>query len=371
MSQPVKQTTLYYRNEAEGSDKIYLVTIDPVAGGKFHVNGWSGPRGGKLKQRPQTESGPVLRDEAEQLFAALVDKKKTQRKTPYSEGDGAANYVPPSTTSPADRPDIGCQLLTPIEDETQVVKIIRGASFAIQEKFDGERGQLIAERSGIFVYNRESRATSISSLIVDEAKRILKRVGPFTIDGEALRDQFVAFDCLTFDGTDIRPWTMRDRHETLVSLTDGDDRATDPIFIAETGFEHDSKVVMTQRLYERGAEGVVAKRIDDPYQVGRSRENFKIKFWSTASVLVTGKNAKDSVRIGVFEGGNLIDIGNVKIRNSRMVVKEDDVIEVRYLNCKRGGSLYQPLMQRVRTDIQAPACVLSQIHFKGEPRAPK
>lgn len=361
--EPVKQISLYYRNDSEGADKIYVVTIDEAEGG-YHVNGWSGPRLGSRKQRPQTAGGPVSLERAEQLFAKLVQKKKTQRGSPYSEGAAAASFVPVDR-SEVTNPDIGCLLLTAIEDSDEAVTIIRSKTFAVQEKLDGDRGQLVVETSGVTMFGREGRARGVSNLVASAAMAAAKRKGMFILDGEIIGEIFVAFDCLAFDNVDVRPRPMRERYDLLTKLLPAGHKQSG-ITLAETAFDHDAKIVMVQRLHENGAEGAVFKPSNAPYRIGRQRDHYKYKFWSTLTAVVIRKNEKDSVALGLFDNGQLVDMGNCKIRNSRMVVNEGDLVEVRYLNCNRpGGSLYQPLMLQVRTDIPASDCVIGQVHYKG------
>lgn len=57
-------------------------------------------------------------------------------------------------------------------------------------------------------------------------------------------------------------------------------------------------------------------------------------------------------------------VGNVSIPANREVPAVGTVVEVRYLYAAQGGSLYQPVYLGVRSDIEAPECVVAQLKFK-------
>lgn len=364
--QKIKSTTMYYKGK--GSDKVYVATMYQGDGG-YSVIGANGARGSTLTPRPQNDT-PVDLAQAEKLFDKLVRSKVNHRDTPYVIGpDLNESYEPPANTTPDST--IQPLLLTAIEDADAAAQVVLNDDYAVQEKLDGIRIAIIAEPSGITAYNRSGKARGIADNILNEARRLQKRLSSFALDGECIGADFHAFDMLGLDGEDLRPRDFVTRHHTLVGLLSAlSDVKVRSIHLVPTAFVAKQKAEMVQALFARGAEGAVLRNKLAPYVPGRQPDQYKYKFVQTASCLVTKKNAKDSVAIGLFDtGGQLIDVGNVKIRNSRTVVKEGDVVEVRYLNCLPGGHLYQPFMVAVRDDIDAGACVLAQVHYKGQPRA--
>jgi len=363
----IKSTTLYYKGK--GSDKVYVATIFEADGGGYNVAGANGPRGGTLTPRPQNDT-PVDLATAEKLFDKLVKSKVNHRDTPYVVGlDLNSSYEPPANTTPDST--IQPQLLTAIDDADAAAQVVLDDNYATQEKMDGIRIALVAEASGVVAYNRSGKARGIADNILIEAQRLRQMTGDFSLDGECVGSDFHAFDMLSLDGEDLRPRDFVTRHHTLVGLLSALNRVkVRSIHLLPTGFTEKEKTQMVQSLFARGAEGAVLKNKHAAYVPGRQPTEYKYKFVQTASCLVTKKNAKDSVAIGLFDlRGQLVDVGNVKIRNSRTVVKEGDVVEVRYLNCLPGGHLYQPFMVGVRDDIDSGACLLSQVHYKGQPRA--
>lgn len=367
MSQVVKTVSLYYKNDAAGtigSDKVYIVEMTDAGGGLFHVTGYNGRRNENLTPRPQTEGAPVSRARADEIFNKLVEKKKNDRKSPYKEGEPyniGGSFVPPDA---AERDDVQCQLLTPIDDPERAADVVVDDNYAVQEKYDGKRILLFGERSGIVGYNRSNKAVALPGDLVSAGQKLVKRWGDFQLDGEQVGVEYYAFDLLSLAGDNLREYSFFDRWLAFKALGNSH---FDVIFHATTEFHKQRKVSLVEQLFKRGAEGAVLKHIHSRYLPGRQRDQFKFKFTTTASCIVTGKNEKNSVSIGVFDNGNLIPVGNVTIRNSRTVVKEGDVVEVRYLYAHRGGSLVQPFMIRVRDDVGPNACLISQLKYKGEP----
>ena len=70
---------------------------------------------------------------------------------------------------------------------------------------------------------------------------------------------------------------------------------------------------------------MVFKRIDSPYIPGRPNsggDQLKYKFVQSASVIVTGKNGKRSVKIGLLHGERMVGAGNVTIPPGEKIPEE-------------------------------------------------
>lgn len=59
-------------------------------------------------------------------------------------------------------------------------------------------------------------------------------------------------------------------------------------------------------------------------------------------------------------------VGNVTIPANHQVPVVGAVVEVRYHNTARDGSLYQPMYLGERSDVRQDECVVSQLRFKRE-----
>jgi bifunctional non-homologous end joining protein LigD len=128
------------------------------------------------------------------------------------------------------------------------------------------------------------------------------------------------------------------------------------------------KRAMFETFKQTGSEGVVFKDIDAAYTPGRPNSGgtqLKFKFVESASFIVTARNAKRSVTLGLFDGNELVGAGNVTIPPNHAVPAVGEVIDARYLYCHReSGSIYQPVYLGKRCDIPASECTTGQLKYK-------
>ena len=129
---------------------------------------------------------------------------------------------------------------------------------------------------------------------------------------------------------------------------------------------------MFENLKKKKREGIVFKLVSAPVIVGRPSRGgsqLKYKFYATASVVVTKVNAQRSVAVSVYdnsgEGSLPVAAGNVTIPANQPVPKIGQVLEVRYLNAYKGGSLFQPTSLGVRDDVDPLECVIGQLKYKA------
>jgi bifunctional non-homologous end joining protein LigD len=176
---------------------------------------------------------------------------------------------------------------------------------------------------------------------------------------------FMAFDLLYQDTFDWRsaPWLAR--AERLASL------------VVEG--EHDARIrlnvgsmdgdVMMAMVREHSLEGLVAKRIDSPYQSGRRSQWVKIKPTITGSFLVTGTTPGTGSRQDTFgslvlavvhQDGKLQRVGEVgsgfKAADLRDVVAtlasgSDLIVEVEFQEVTVDGALRFPVFKGIRSDL--------------------
>lgn len=260
-----------------------------------------------------------------------------------------------------------CQLLTAIDDGNEAAAKLLDPNYAVQQKFDGKRIVVHIERSSITAHNREGLTCRISPDIIAEARQFAP-IAPVIFDGEWIRETKTlhAFDLLEINGTDLRPWKFIDRNSQLLATLQA--ARTRLIQLARTEFEQAGKIALLQEIHARNLEGVVLKKIDSPYRIGRQPDQFKHKFTVVSSFVITKKNEKDSVALGLFnDDGQLIDCGNVKIRSRHFRVNDGMVIDVRYLHAFRDSNhVYQPRMVAIRDDLQPEHCLISQLKYKGQ-----
>ncbi len=261
-----------------------------------------------------------------------------------------------------------CQLLTAIDDGNEAAQRLLDPNYAVQQKFDGKRIMLQIERASITAYNREGLTCSVSPNILAEARRF-QIIAPIMLDSEWIRETktLYAFDILEINATNIRPWKFIERQSQLnATLTAAQ---TNTIRPARTEFQQQGKITLLKEIHDHNLEGIVLKKIDSPHRTDRQPDQFKYKFTNVSSFLVTKRNQKDSVDLGLFNNQDqLTDCGSVKIRSKRFNhVHEGMIIDVRYAHAFRDSNhIYQPRMIAIRDDIQPENCALSQLRYKAQ-----
>lgn len=259
-----------------------------------------------------------------------------------------------------------CQLLTPIDDGECVAARLLDKNYAAQQKFDGKRIILTIDRSVVTAHNRNGLVCEVSHPILEQA-RCLQPIAPLTLDGEWLRqtNSLHVFDLLEIDGTNLRQLAFTTRQRQLEATLKVANLPN--ILPVRTAYERDRKVALLQTISDHNLEGIVLKATDSPYRTGRQPDQFKYKFTAVSSFLITGLNQKQSVSLGAYdERGNLVNCGDVKIRNRYFHVKEGMIIDVRYAHAFSSSNLiYHPRMVAIRDDLQPEACTLSQLRYKG------
>lgn len=274
------------------------------------------------------------------------------------------------TTKPA------CQLLTPIDDPNEAVNRLLDPSYALQQKFDGMRILLHIDTDSVTAHTREGLTWRLSKPILAEAQRF-SCIAPVLIDSEWIREinALYAFDLLEIDGVNLRPSPFIDRVRQLARSIHA--ARTSTIIAARTETEQDGKVALLQQIQKHNLEGFVLKRVRSPYREGRQLDQFKFKFTHVSSFLVTRRNDKQSVDLGLYDdAGRLVDVGSVKIRDRRFnELQEGMIIDVRYRHAfKDSNQICEPRMVRIRPskELKPSSCLLSQLRYKAvSPIAPE
>jgi bifunctional non-homologous end joining protein LigD len=346
-------STLYYREGS--SDKVYQAAIEETTGG-FVVNFAYGRRGSTLNTGTKTQS-PVPFDQAQQIFEALIKSKLAKGYTPGEEG------TPYQHTDKEERSTgILPQLCNPI-DSAEVKELIADNHYYLQEKFDGRRILLQKNPQGVVGINRKGLIVGLPKPV---EKAALLYVANFLLDGECIGDVFHAFDILSLGEDNLRTRPCRERLRILQETL----RLCLPhLQLVETVISTAGKTERFLNLRLAHKEGVVFKRADAPYTVGRPASGgswLKHKFTTTGSFIVSAVNSQRSVGLEVFAGKKRVQVGNVTIPANKPVPSLGEIIEVRYLYAFKGGSVYQPVFLHVRDDLNAKDCVIGQLKYKAD-----
>ena len=351
-----EQLSLFYKDG--GSDKFYLISIEPQGGG-FVVPFTFGRRGTTGQSGTKTPSGPVPYEKAKKIFDSVVNEKMAKG---YSPGEGMKPYA--GTPSEKKATGINCQLLNSVE-EHEAERLIQHPDFVAQEKFDGRR-MLIRWQNGTATgINRKGLECGFPSPMEADAKQIGLRAAHFVIDGEAVGDKLHAFDILSRDGDDLREKPYLHRLDVLSALLAG----LRNVVAVKTAHSPKDKQALFDSVRRAGGEGVVFKGKNAPYKAGRPASGgcqLKFKFVSTLSAIVAQANAKRSVALELLDGKKRVAVGNVTIPPNAPIPKAGDIVEVRYLYYIAGGSLFQPVCLGVRDDIEPAECTLDQLKLKAQ-----
>ena len=252
VSEMSERVTLYYREGS--SDKVYQAALEP-AGGLFVINFAYGRRGATLTAGTKTSS-PVDYAAAQKIYTKLVSEKKAKGYTegadgtPYQHTDKQASGILP-------------QLLNPVE-EAEVETLLRDDNYCAQEKFDGRHLLIRKQDAQLEGINKKGLLVGLPATVANEIRHL---AGSFIPDGEAIGDNYHAFDLLELYGDNLRPLPYRIRLARLEDLLAAIPKRLHWKMVA-TAFTTRQKTELWRRLREENREGIVFKRLDAPYLPG-------------------------------------------------------------------------------------------------------
>jgi len=356
LAEPKLETiTLYYREGT--SDKVYQCAIEP-AGERFTVNFAYGRRGSTMNTGTKTNV-PVDYDNAKRIFDKLVKEKQGKG---YTQGKDGTPYQQPDTEERFT--GILPQLLNPI-DEAEVERLLHNDDYCGQEKFNGKHLLIRKQDPVIHGINKKGLLVGLPETVFQDIYRL---PGNFIPDGEAVGDVYHAFDLLMLNNEDLRPYPYRERLTALMNLLASAQHRF--IKYVETAFTTKQKIALWKRLKAENREGIVFKRLDAPYTPDRPNSGgpqLKHKFYATASCVVAKINVQRSVEVRLLGEDGWIPCGNVTIPANHQIPQVGQVIEVRYLYAHTGSNtLYQPIYEGPRSDVDPEECLLTQVKYKPE-----
>ncbi len=202
---------------------------------------------------------------------------------------------------------------------------------------------------------------------------------------------YIIFDILYLKGENVMSRSLRERKEILRDMLQENDAVTLADYFQEKGEDY------FQAALSLGIEGVMAKRLDSPYQPGvRSPDWMKIKkhfeFDLVAGGFIQGKGRREpyfgGLLLGAYDSGKLIYVGRVgsgfSEKDLRDIIgdfealsvspfsnppdtpgvrwlKPGIVVQVTALEVTESGSLRAPVFLRRRFDKDPRECTIDQI----------
>lgn len=122
--------------------------------------------------------------------------------------------------------------------------------------------------------------------------------------------EFVAFDLLATADADLMPSTQAERRKQLEKLLR---KPKDPLHLTPASSDRDQALDWFERFEGAGLDGVIAKRLDEPYQPG-ARVMLKVKHQRTVDCVVSGfrwykdnpGEAVGSLLLGLFDDAGVL-----------------------------------------------------------------
>lgn len=356
-----KSAFLYFTEGA--SDKVYNVHLTRGPTG-WDVRFQNGRRGKPLRDGVKLEG-------ADHATALMVYDKTVSVKIKggYTEQESGVAFS--SAELAGEVTGFRPQLLNEISEEEALAL---GPDWLVQEKHDGERrGAMFAD--GVAIYaNRRGLAVGVQATVDEAFQRLGAVVGPLNLDAEDMGDHLVIFDVTQhfMIGPEAR---ARERAAVLAHLekTIQDIGLFDQLRVdVPTPLPEFIALGANGSFRRAGAEGFVLRHADSVYTPGRPNSGgdaLKVKFWAEATCRVTqGRIGKASIGLELQDGveGPWVGVGNVTVPANRTMPVTGALVEVRYLYAEPGGSLFQPLLKGVRTDITEEAAQMMQLKYKGQ-----
>jgi bifunctional non-homologous end joining protein LigD len=356
----VEETACSRLRCTEGSsDKVYNLDLKEEGGG-WVVSYANGRYGSTLVSGTKTASGPVPYPAARKIYDTVLREKLKGGYIPT--GADAEAYIQ------ADRNHSGiqCALLNPIDIE-DAAAYINDPDWIAQEKHNGRRCLFRKQGDSLEAINRTGLTVGYPPVV---GRALNAASTGFIIDGEAIGETLHVFDLLMIAGVDVRSDAYESRLLLLQDLISQLAGPGSPIVLVATAWTTEEKQRLWDSVMAANGEGLVFKRRDAHYPVGRPASGgsqLKCKFWESCSAVVGGINTQRSVSLKLLSDGAWTDVGNCTIPVNHAVPAVGEVVEIRYLFANSGGCLQEPTYLGVRKDVAADNCVLTQLKLKPEP----
>lgn len=292
-------------------------------------------------------------------------------------------------------------------EDGAVESLIENDLIGFQQKYDGTRCVVIIHLTDAIPYVeflgrgggplKHTAAmqwfSEIERFLLEQTKD--QPAGQIVLDGEIMIDtgRYLVFDLVHHQiGLQVETSIENTYAERLAHLVLRFGTVFEGLVgIAKTYLTPTEKREFYEHLLESGAEGVMAKRMDAPYEPGkRVRHSLKIKFTKTCDVIATSYdlhrnelgNLAGSIgfalpcrecdrkgRYSMNEGEPFLECrrcrgtGLEPFGSCSAIGKPEcvgQVIEVKYLYRQEGGALVQPTMLRIREDKTPEECTWDQ-----------
>jgi len=263
-------------------------------------------------------------------------------------------------------------------------RVPSGAQWVHEIKFDGYRLQLRVENGSAALRTRKGldwtekfkavarTASKLPDCMIDGEVVALDKDGTPNFgalqaalsEGTSERLIYFAFDVLFLDGEDLRSLPLEQRKARLEALLGGEDHG-------QIRYTEHFRVPGQQVLdsaCKMGLEGIISKRLGEPYKSGRAGQWMKTKCRGGQEVVIGGWSDTDgkfrSLLVGVYHDKELIPAGRVGTGFARG--KLEPLMKKLATVASKENPFHGPDAPRSRSDIHwvKPALV-AEIEFAG------
>lgn len=258
-------------------------------------------------------------------------------------------------------------LATPLKIDN-LPTFIESPDWCCEQKLDGQRVVVSVENGKATAVGRRNVLT-IDPRIMQAVENIKVDC---VLDGELVGGKLWFFDSPTISGISEWDTPYNERRQLLTVITKPLIAAVpDQIGLLPSLTSEADKQGLWNWCVKHGTEGLVVKKNDAPYIVGRRSLNWlKAKFVKTCDVFIleTAIDGKRNAAVGVYNAaGDVVPIGTVTMTDRRLTVaNRGDILEVRYLYASEDSRLVQPHVLRFRTDKPIEQCTIDQLQFTNK-----
>lgn len=242
--------------------------------------------------------------------------------------------------------------------------------FCFEQKLDGHRIILFYDGFTLLACERNGKPSQhnpkFQASSWDSFRHCIKN--SLVLDGEFMDGKLYVFDLPYYVGLSGKIDTHSpygERRAVLHKLFAYEFKHLgSPMDLVPSACSPQDKAALAARCLRNNAEGVMVKRLDGPYEIGRrSKTNcLKAKFVKTADLIIKalGVDSKENAVLEVWKSGKKTEVGHCSMIGKEKV-KVGDVVEVKYLYLGANNKLVQPRFLQKRTDKKAKDCFFEQL----------
>lgn len=358
-----EQSLMFCPTNAGG--KEYLAQLIDNCDGTYTAQSSFGPKGNLRSTAIQAQS--VSLEVAFKAYTKVI-KSKLKGSSVYSiVSQSAPTEAVIASPVKAVTSPYQAQLLNSIDSEEEALALYATGRFVMQQKMDGDRMSILLKNNQITAYNRKGQYRGCPEAL-KQALASIELDGELFIDGEIVGDVFYAFDLLYCGNTSCALLGYKKRIDLLKDMAFAYGLCSKHFKIVLSTFPSQlffGKAFLTNIKNFKG-EGIVLKELDAPYMSGRPNSGgpqLKYKFMESSTCIVTQVNNQRSVGLALLgQLGVELGVGNVSVPANQAIPKVGDLVEVRYLYKFDGaGSLFQPVLLGIRTDLDREDCTMTQV----------